>query len=163
PTGKTPHKDNSKILDAHHRLNMTELLTIENPKFITSDFEVKNDDFSYTANTVESLNASYSGAKLYFIVGADSLCYMEKWYKPERIFENCTVCVANRDELSQYTLKQKIEKLESDFNCDIIKVDMPNIGISSTQIRKRVHDGKNIHYFTTTDVEEYIKNNALYL
>lgn len=142
---------------------MLNLVIRENPAFELSDIEIKNSkNYSYTANTLLALKDIDKNRDYYFIVGADSLDYMDDWYKPEIIFSNCRVVCANRPGISALRLKSKKEKLEREFGADITFVDIPQVGISSSLIRNRVAAGKSIKYLTDARIEEYILLNGLY-
>jgi nicotinate-nucleotide adenylyltransferase len=40
---------------------------------------------------------------------------------------------------------------------------IPDVGVSSSEIRRRVKEGKSIRYMVIEDVEEYIVRHRLYL
>ena len=46
---------------------------------------------------------------------------------------------------------------------EIIKIDNRRFHISSTEIRERLRDGKDISDLVTPGVERYIKENGLYI
>ena len=163
PTGRIGYKDSSNVASAEHRCNMLNMVIHENPAFELSDIEIKDSrNYSYTANTLLALKDINKNRDYYFIVGADSLDYMDDWYKPEIIFSNCRVVCANRPGISALRLKSKKEKLEREFGADITFVDIPQVGISSSLIRNRVAEGKSIKYLTDARIEEYILLNGLY-
>ena len=163
PTGRIGYKDSSNVASAEHRCNMLNMVIHENPSFELSDIEIKNSrNYSYTANTLLALKDINKNRDYYFIVGADSLDYMDDWYKPEIIFSNCRVVCANRPGISALRLKSKKEELEREFGADITFVDIPQVGISSSLIRNRVAEGKSIKYLTDARIEEYILLNGLY-
>ena len=163
PTGRIGYKDASNVASAEHRCNMLNMVIHENPAFELSDIEIKDSrNYSYTANTLLALKDINKNRDYYFIVGADSLDYMDDWYKPEIIFSNCRVVCANRPGISALRLKSKKEKLEREFGADITFVDIPQVGISSSLIRNRVAEGKSIKYLTDARIEEYILLNGLY-
>lgn len=163
PTGRIGYKDSSNVASAEHRCNMLNMVIHENPAFELSDIEIKNSrNYSYTANTLLALKDINKNRDYYFIVGADSLDYMDDWYKPEIIFSNCRVVCANRPGISALRLKSKKEELEREFGADITFVDIPQVGISSSLIRNRVAEGKSIKYLTDARIEEYILLNGLY-
>lgn len=163
PTGRIGYKDASNVASAEDRCSMLNLVIRENPAFELSDIEIKNSkNYSYTANTLLALKDIDKNRDYYFIVGADSLDYMDDWYKPEVIFSNCRVVCANRPGISALRLKSKKEKLEREFGADITFVDIPQVGISSSLIRNRVAAGKSIKYLTDARIEEYILLNGLY-
>ncbi len=163
PTGTVPHKDNFEIIDAKHRLKMVSFLAEKNSKFSVCDYEATQNKTCYTADTLKMLSRIYKGAELYFILGADSLDYIEKWYKPEEIFRLATICVMPRKEISDVRIKEQISRLKSDYNAKIMTVDMPVVEISSTEIRKKLRDGEDISSFVEPMVYEYIKKYGLYL
>ena len=73
PSKLPPHKSHFAILSEEHRLTMTKLAAQINKNFIASDFELKREGLTYTADTLELLTKEYPDYKFYFIVGGDSL------------------------------------------------------------------------------------------
>ena len=63
---------------------MLELALEGIPFFSVSDFEMKREGNTYTAQTLELLKEEYPEDKFYFIIGADSLFQLETWYHPEK-------------------------------------------------------------------------------
>lgn len=162
PTGDIYYKDSFETASSEDRMAMTELAVSGNPDFLVSDIEVKEEGYSYTCNTLEKLKSMYADTKLFFIVGADSLAYMEKWKKPAEIFKSATVAAVGRHGFSQDDILLKKRELESEFDADIVILDIPNVDISSTEIRKKIRCNLSIKYLVPREVEEYIKNNNLY-
>ena len=162
PTGTVPHKDNAVIIDPWKRYEMVRLMIAGNPRFAVCDLETRLDGIGYTADTVEKLQRQMPETKLFFIVGADSLDYMDRWYQPQRIFDRCTVCVANRMGFAEDGILKKARELEASYGAEIIPVQMPVIAVSSTELRQRIQEGRSIRYLTDNRVEEYIKEKRLY-
>ena len=161
PTGKTGYKN--KNTSCENRFNMVSLAIANREGFINSDIEIKRDGYTYTADTLNELNMSYADSQLYFIVGADSLDYMEKWKDPARVFEQCNVVAVNRKGYNDFIMKEKAEELYNKFSADITFVRMPTIDISSTDIRERIKSGKSVRYLVPDAVIEYIRENKLYI
>ena len=162
PTGRISYKDSSRTSPQADRFNMTRLAISGNPLFEISDMEVREEDFGYTYKTLERLAELRPEAHLYFIVGADSLDYMDVWREPERIFEMCTVAAVNREGFLAESSVKKADELKNRFGADIRLISMPNVGISSSDIRRRVGSGKSIRYMVTNSVYEYIAQKGLY-
>lgn len=162
PGGTPPHKENDKVLDKYHRYKMTKLLAKDNPRFEVCDYEIKKDTASYTAETLTEIKKAYPKSRLYFIIGLDSLYDMEGWYKPDVIFKNAAIAVALREGYDFNSVCDVVESYEKKYGAEIIKTDMPLVGISSSDIRHRIKNGKSIRYMTTAAVEEYIRKNGLY-
>ena len=162
PCGNPPHKNGEEITDAKHRLQMTKLATCDNDGFDVSDIEIQLGTVSYTAKTLEVLGKTYPDATLCFMVGADSLCEMERWYHPELIFARAEIIVALRGGYDKNALRDAILNYESKYNARITPVAMPLIEISSSDIRRRLGSGKSVQYMLCDRVFEYICENRIY-
>lgn len=165
PSGHSYFKDNraQKVLPATTRLEMTRTAVSDYAPFEVSDIEVLRSGNTYTYETLEELADLHPEAELYFIVGADTVCSMSTWREPARIFAACTVLAAMReDQVDPESFEQGINDLENRFHARIRTISIPNIGISSTQIRERAGNGKSIHYLVPNALESYIIENGIY-
>lgn len=162
PTGVPYMKNSKEILPSDSRMKMLELSIASNPYFLTSDIEIKREGNTYTFETLEELHQLYPNAELFFLVGADCLFTIERWYQPQRIFDNCTLLAANRNDVPQKELLEKKQFLENRFHAKVILLDVPQIDISSTKIRENVKQGKSIRYMVTNQVHDYILQNNYY-
>ena len=160
--GMPPHKDSREIVDKRKRFKMVKLLVKGNRRFFASDYEIRSQERSYTSETLTHFKEKYPDSKIYFIVGVDSLYDIEKWHKPEIIFEKACIAVALRAGYDNELLNEKISYYQNKYNADIKKIFMPQIEISSSDIRNRVKEDKSIKYMTTKYVEKYIIDNGLY-
>ncbi len=162
PTGKISYKDSTKKADAADRYEMTRLSILDNSLFDICDIEVKSREYSYTYLALERLHLLYPDTHFYFIVGADSLDYMEKWKEPQRIFDLCSVAAVGREGFTQEANLKKAEELKTKFNADIYFVSMPMIELSSTEIKNLIRNDKPIKYMVCDEVCDYIKEHGLY-
>ena len=156
--GNPPHKDGA--ISPQHRFNMTHIAIEGNEHFIDDDFEINRSEKSYTANTLEYLKEKYPDDELFFIVGEDSLEDLPTWYEPKRILEMCSLLVFPRK--SRKTLMGTLNKMTDKFGKRILPISAPVIGLSSTEIRNRIRDGKTVKYMIPDRVIEYIKQHNLY-
>ena len=165
PSGHSYFKDKraQKVLSAETRLEMTRIAAEGYAPFQVSDIEVMRPGNTYSFETLEEIARDHPGAELYFIVGADTVCAMRTWREPERIFRICTVLAAMReDQVDPEKLEEETAALQRDFGARILPVIIPNIGISSTDIRMRVGAGKSIHYLVPDSLESYIIEKGIY-
>ena len=165
PSGHSYFKDNrsKKVQSAQVRLRMTQIAAEGYAPFEVSDIEVNRPGNTYSFETLEELKANNPDAKLFFIVGADTVCAMRTWREPARIFAVCTILAAMReDQVDPEKLREETRSLEKDFGARIYPVSIPNIGISSTQIRERAALGKSIHYLVPDPLESYIIETGIY-
>jgi len=159
PCGNPPHKNCDTVWDAHHRYEMVKLIVNKHKNMSVSDVEIKSGEKSYTANTLTKLKAENNDIKLFFIVGADSLCYMDKWMMPEVIFENAEIVMIDRIGYSSDKVDDYISFLEEKYSAIIHKVYMENINISSSFLRDEIKNGRDISKYTTEAVYQYILEN----
>ncbi len=163
PNGNPPHKTNNNITDVSIRCTMIENAIASNDKFILDAYEATNKSISYTYETLQYLKKRYKDAKLYFIMGADSLNDFHKWRNPDVIAENCIILAAAREQCDDSALQLRIEKLKDLYNADIRIVKTVNFFVSSQDIRRRVSCGEPILYLLPNEVIKIIELNSLYL
>ena len=157
PNGNAPHKDSDKMADASDRLAMCELVATEYSFLKTCDIEITSKEYSYTYITVTKLQEMYPEHEFYFIMGADSLDYFDKWRKPEVIASVCKILVINRDEFSEADMAEKIQRINTIFPADIRIVHCPKIDVSSTELRANLDKDDVL-----PTVYEYICEHDLY-
>lgn len=162
PTGHSPHKDDREIEQSAHRLEMIRLSVKDNPAFFFSTIEINSPGVSYTYLTLQQLQNQYPDWELYFIMGGDSLNYLEQWVHPELICSVATILVAVRDGFDRDAIAEKMDFLRQKFSARIYLIESPNVAISSSEIRQRVERECSIRYLVTSEVEEYIDRNNLY-
>lgn len=164
PTGCSYFKEDQKVTAPQLRYEMTRLAAGDNPRLVVSDMETTRPGNSYTADTLRELRETYPGDELYYIVGADTLVLMSLWRAPEEIFSLCHVLVETRpDEIAGKGLLEEIEALRDKYGADITILPARNIAISSTEIRSRVRDGLSIRYLVPAAVENFIREQGLYM
>ncbi|MCT4596578.1 MAG: nicotinate-nucleotide adenylyltransferase [Vallitalea sp.] len=164
PSG-TPHlKSYKKVSTKKNRLKMTELGIKNNNNFKISTIEIDREGNTYTIDTIKELNKKYTDTLFYFIIGADSLFDLLKWKDIEKLFDICNFIVANRGgTYSLNELQDRIKLLTNEYNAYIKLVNIPDIQISSSDIRNRIKQNKSIKYLLPGDVEKYIYKNKLYV
>ncbi len=163
PSGNPPHKRMRTLTDTIHRYTMTVMAVNSNPNFEVSNIEISRNGYTYTLDTVKQLLDYYSdNVELLFITGADAILEVETWYKVEELLKLCSFVAVTRPGYDKSKLEQKLEYLESKYNSRLYSIDVPGLNISSTDIRKRVKEGRSIKYLVPESIEQYIYKNKLY-
>ncbi|MCA9059306.1 MAG: nicotinate-nicotinamide nucleotide adenylyltransferase, partial [Planctomycetaceae bacterium] len=72
PAGVPPHKRDLQITDGHARADMLKLAIAGIPEFIVDRREIRRQGPSFTVETLSEFSVEYSGAELFFLMGADS-------------------------------------------------------------------------------------------
>ncbi|MEZ5065501.1 MAG: nicotinate-nucleotide adenylyltransferase [bacterium] len=153
PARIPPHKG-PVATEPEHRFRMTCLATEGNPHFAVSDLELRREGPSYTVDTLRTLRAeSPEGTDTYLLMGADSARDLETWKDSDILLEEATVVVADRrgDGEIPARVRERATLLST-----------PLIEISSSDIRRRVRDGRTIRYLVADSVESYIRSEGLY-
>lgn len=163
PSSDPPHKAKRRITCYEKRAAMVKAAIENNPHFICSDLERMRKGYSYTSETLEWFVSENPENTYYFIVGADSLFYMEFWHNPEKIFQLATILAATRGEVSEAQLAEKVQALTERYHGNIYPLQYMNLDISSSMIRKLVADGHSIRYYVPDRVIKYIRENRLYI
>lgn len=135
PNGHAPHKDEDKMAEPENRMAMCELVAKQYNFLKTCDIEIISQESSYTYLTMQKVTKLYPEYEFYFIMGADSLDYFEKWKKPEIIAALCKILVVNRDEFTLEDMEEKIARINQYFPADIRIVYCQKYDVSSTEIR----------------------------
>ncbi len=156
-------KSGRDITEGQHRLEMVSLAISTNHSFVLSDVEMTRPGPSYTVDTLEAMRKeSGSQDEIYFIAGVDALAEMPRWKDPERIVALCHIVAVNRPGSAGFD-RQTLEPLIPRLSSCMWMIDVPQIDISSTDIRERMRAGMSIKYMVTSEVEGYIHENGLYL
>lgn len=161
PAGSQPLKIDKKVTRASLRFNMVKKAIEGLDGFEVSDYEIKKQGLSYTFETLEHFYKD--DEKLYFITGADCLLNLEKWKDVKRIFELCTLVVLTRPGYDNEKLYNQKKYIQDKYNGEILIFELTGMDISSTEIRKKVREGKDISRLVTKEVSKLIKDNGLYM
>lgn len=161
-----PHKVLCPGDDPYARLQMLKIafssLPFYNDKIIISDYEIRNQEVSYTYKTLEHF--SWISKDLTLLCGTDNFINLEYWKNAERIFELATIAHIVRpgtyDE-SDVILEAK-ERFREKYNARIIDVPMSPIDLSSTEIREKIKRNENTSYLIPNDVRAFIDKYDLY-
>jgi nicotinate-nucleotide adenylyltransferase len=160
PAGQPWLKLDRNITPAVHRVEMVRRAIADNPHFKLCTLEVERPGPSYTVDTLTMLRKQLgSEASLFFILGRDTLAELPLWKEPEKLVQLCRLVVAPR--LGSKDLKH-LETAIPRLLDKVIQLDMPVIGISSSEIRQRIAQGLPIRYLVPPEVEKYIAEHKIY-
>lgn len=150
PTANPPHVDAKTTIDAKHRVNMVKRAISDNPQFDIETIEVERGGKSYTYDTMFELIQRHPDTEYYFIIGADMVNYLPKWYKIDELMQ-----------LVQFVgVKRPGYVIDTQY--PLIWVDVPEIEVSSTSVRKNIARGCTVNYLVPAAVLDYIQQEGLY-
>ena len=164
PTALAPHKQGSEPTLAQQRVDMLGLAIAGHEHFEISEIEIDRGGVSYTVDTLRHLHEDDSTRELFLLIGADSLVDLPTWRAPDEICRLATPLVVARPGAAQPDFTPLAEFVSPD-RAEAMRqsvIEMPQIEISSTNLRHRVATGQSIRYQTPRAVEKYIEANGLY-
>jgi nicotinate-nucleotide adenylyltransferase len=160
PVSVPPHKDAGADPGADHRLEMCRLAVAKDERLAVSRLELDRPGPSYTADTLRAIHESAPGDDLTFIVGGDQAHSLPTWREPEAVLKMATLAVAERSGTRRADIEQRLAGLGG---ADKIRFfEMPRLDISSSDVRRRVREGKPIRYLVPDEVARYIGVEGLY-
>ena len=162
PSKNPPHKNSSEIISEEHRSNMIKQAIKDTPYFAFSDFELRHEGTTYTAQTLKRLQKTYPDHRFYFLMGGDSLFELETWYHPEMIMKMTTILAFSRNGETMQQMYERAAYLTNNYPADIRILSMPDMPISSSLIRSRILSGLSVSQMIPPDVEKYIFKENLY-
>jgi nicotinate-nucleotide adenylyltransferase len=161
PVGEPPHKQGQEITAVSHRLTMLQKTIADNPAFIIDKTDIKRPPPHTTVTLIPRIQQKYAQAKLWLIIGSDSLVDLPEWVEPEQIIRLCRLAVLPRPgiDIDWPALETAVPGVTQ-------VVDMltgPSINISSTDLREWIRRGRSLRYLVKTAVLEFIQAKRLYL
>lgn len=161
PAGRPPHKLDHDIADAEQRWEMVGLAIGDNPHFVASRVDIDRAGPCYSVETVRLLQDAWGPeTRIFFLIGSDSLSELPTWYQPYRLLRQCQVVAVARPghpvELGE------VDRAIPGAAALIQVLEAPVLDVSSTEIRRRVREGRSIRYLVPAAVERYIREHALY-
>lgn len=164
PSARPPHKDVQAVAPAHLRLKMVELAIKDHSSFEVSKIEVERSSPSYSIDTVREFGRKFQKDTLYFIVGSDSLFEMHGWYKVDELVNLCQFIYVTRPGFVIDGKMAQDLKLEPEVFRTLTQnfFEMIPFGVSSTEIRHKVAEGRSIRYLVPEKVRRFIERKRLY-
>ncbi len=163
PNKSTYYKDNDRFAPDEDRVNMIKL-AIDGYSYLSlSDMEIKRGGVTHTIDTIREYKKEDLERKIYFIIGGDSLEWVENWVDADELLGSVTFLTAVRGKTDRERSKDIIRDIYSRHNdAAILLLNMEECDISSTDIRERAAAGKSLKKLVPPAVEEYIKIHNLY-
>jgi len=146
-------KDGTRsITPAADRLAMVEAAVADVEGLVAGDAEIRRGGPSFTADTLAGLATCYPEAELFTIVGDDAASGLTPWHRHEEVVNLSRLVVVDRPG----------DPVELPAGFDWLRVEVPHLEVSSTDLRSRVLDGRPLDYLVTQPVLDIIAVRRLY-
>jgi nicotinate-nucleotide adenylyltransferase len=158
PSAQPPHKpSDASIAPPAHRLALCRLAVRGDPMFTVDDRELHRPGPSYTLDTVRALHQA-GQKKIHWLIGADMLAILPQWHQADQLLQEVQFILMARPghPFDWPALPAPFQSLRHHI------VQVPQIDISATAIRRRVAQGQSISYLVPQPVGEYIFQPRLY-
>ncbi len=138
-----------------HRVAMVRAAVAEDVHLSVDARELDREGPTYTADTLEALSAEEPDTEWYFVLGEDAAAGLSTWHRVEEAFARATFVVVTRpgDQAPDDTL----------LPAAIVHLEIPQLEVSSTQLRERFAAGRATRYLVPPAVDSYVRSNDLYL
>ncbi len=150
---QNPFKETNGLIDARHRLNMVTRAIQDYPKIKAEAIELSLPIPSYTIDTLRALSQIHPTHQFHIIMGEDNIHHIHRWKEADQLVGHFPILVYPR----------KDYKIDSDHlppHCKITQA--PMVEIASSDIRVWIQAGKELPFFVSTPVMDYIKEHQLY-
>lgn len=139
---QNPFKQNSSLLDETQRLKITETALKNEPGMKACNVEFSLPRPSYTIDTLRYISQQYPHSSFALIIGEDNLRDFHLWRDYPSIYQHYKILVYPRPGITATPISYP----------NITRVDAPLTSISSTEIRQRIQQGRNISNFVPENV-----------
>jgi nicotinate-nucleotide adenylyltransferase len=158
-TPDPPHKDDS-ITSYALRREMVRAAIADHPLWELSEIEAERRGPHFMVDTMRILHKRRLDAEFTLLLGGDSLRDILRWHRPKQLIRLCTLAVLRRP--GARVGMARLEKFVPGIAKRTVFIEAPPMGISSTNIRRFVREGKSITGLVPPAVEEIIRRETLY-
>jgi nicotinate-nucleotide adenylyltransferase len=161
PVHTPPHKEAIDDPGPRARLALCRAAIAGDDELEVSAMEIERGGPSYTVATLRELHGLHEGDDLTFIVGGDMASSLSDWCEPEGVLELARMAVAEREEHRRQEIAERIASVRGAAE-RVVFFSMPRLDISSSDIRRRIAEGRPIRWLVPGPVADEIERSGLY-
>lgn len=181
PAALPPHKEgqgHSPWAPAALRLAWVERAIADNPALCVDPLELEREGPSYTIDTLHALRARIGPEPPVFLIGCDAFALMASWHRPAEVLTSAHFAVVTRPPANIASLADGMpETLRAhfEFSTDgrsarhrrastwIRMLEIPGLEVSSSEIRRRLREGRSVRYLLPEAVLAPVLGSGVYL
>lgn len=173
PSNNPPHRP-APLASPEQRLEMLKLAVENHPHLKIDDCELERGGISYTIDTLKLIRNKIGEAPLCLIMGMENFKTLNHWHQWQSLLDYAHIVIVNRPERDENINSEEIKNFMSTFittaiedlrdqaaGC-ILKLDIPMLDISSTQIRNNIHSNLDSESLLSDKVLDFIHTQHLY-
>jgi nicotinate-nucleotide adenylyltransferase len=172
PAGTPPHRANT-FASADHRLAMLKLALSRYPELQVDDREVRREGSSFMVDTLGEIRREEGEAPILMMIGQDAANVLDQWHDWHKLFDLAHLVIMRRPESKhiysgalfeqvQPRLVNNPDRLRTSPAGLILPLEVTQLAISSTEIRRQIHAGLSPRFLLPDSVIEYILEHGLY-
>ena len=160
PAGEPWRKRGRTISPAEQRCEMVRLAIAGDATAELSTLEADRGGPSYSVETLARLARECPTWEIHFVMGLDALLDLPNWREPARLVSLATLAVAVRG--GERLAGAELKELSPGLDTRVVWLDMPDIEISATDVRRRAGEGASLAGLVPALVERYVLEQGLY-
>lgn len=173
PAGTPPHRSGT-FASAEHRLAMLRLALGECTRLQVDEREIRREGNSFMADTLAEIRSEVAATPILLMIGQDAANALDQWHQWRSLFDLAHLVIMRRPEsVSHYSdrleaaiqprLVEQISELKSSPAGKVLPLEVTQLAISSTDIRRRIGVEKSPRFLLPDPVIAYIREQTLYL
>jgi nicotinate-nucleotide adenylyltransferase len=143
------------VSSAEDRLALVAAAVGDVPGLEASAIEIERGGESFTVDTLHQLRRAGPDDELYLIVGWDVAASLTTWARHEKLQGLATLVVVNRPGAGR-------PRRLDETGWRAVEVTVPNLEISSTDLRARAADGRPLDYLVPESAVRFIRARGMY-
>jgi nicotinate-nucleotide adenylyltransferase len=159
PAAQAPLRGTPGVASAEDRLEMLRLAIKEaaHPRMAVLDIEARAGGVNYTVNTVRQLQMNWQRARMVFLLGSDQFAHLHLWQEPQALAKLVEFAVFDRAGCASAAPSPTLARVLQFRR--IASVQHP---ASSSEIRRRLKQGRKVDEWLPRSVAAYIEEKKLY-
>ncbi len=139
---------------AAERVAMTLAAVAEDPHLVVDDREVHRCGPTYTADTLAELHREEPDTDWFFVLGEDAAAGLARWERSDEALTLATFVVVTRPGMGTPVGRR--------LRPQLVHLQIPQLEVSSTQLRRRFAAGLATRYLVPEAVDRYVRTHGLY-
>ena len=172
PNRNPPHRE-QPWLDVARRVALLKMALADLPDVVVDEREVARDGPSYMVDTLQTLVSDFPDDDFCLIIGMDAYMAIAKWFRWRSLFELCHLVVTTRPGFATEQVSARMSAADYQFLSErlvseaaqlrpretgkILLKSVPQLAISSTQIRDRLRRGEDVSEWLPVAVSEQLR------
>jgi nicotinate-nucleotide adenylyltransferase len=172
PAGDPPHRS-EPVASATQRLAMLKLAIASCPRLQVDDRELRRAGPSFMVDTLTEVRAEVGAVPVLLLIGQDAANALDSWHRWRDLFGLAHLVVLRRPdahfrctgELSRQIDRRRVAGVGDLLQApagNILPLQVTQLDISSTLIRRLLTEGKSPKFLMPDSVLEYIRQQRLY-